>query len=85
MEAFAAEPSETAYERLVDHWLVASPEYGEQWGRHWLDVVRFGESLGLQPACKHEELTLAVRLIQKHGLRAFARALRNSYEFLYHD
>jgi len=32
-----------------------------------------------------EELTLAVRLIQKHGLRAFARALRNSYEFLYLD
>jgi len=33
--------------RLVDR-LLASPGYGEQWGRHWLDVVRFGESVGFE-------------------------------------
>lgn len=38
---------EAAFERLVDR-LLASPRYGEQWGRHWLDVVRFGESTGFE-------------------------------------
>src|SRR5262249_13729200 len=34
-----------AYERLVDA-LLASPHYGEKWGRHWLDVARYAESSG---------------------------------------
>ena len=34
-------------ERLIDR-LLASPQYGERWGRHWLDVVRFGESNGYE-------------------------------------
>ena len=32
---------------LIDQ-LLASPHYGERWGRHWLDVVRFGESQGFE-------------------------------------
>lgn len=36
-----------AFERLLDR-LLASPNYGERWGRHWLDVVRFGESNGFE-------------------------------------
>ncbi len=36
-----------AYEALVNR-LLASPRYGEHWGRHWLDVVRFGESRGFE-------------------------------------
>jgi hypothetical protein len=36
-----------AYERLVDR-LLASPHYGERWARHWLDVVRFGETQGFE-------------------------------------
>lgn len=39
--------SQAAVEVLVDR-LLASPHYGEQWGRHWLDVVRFGESNGFE-------------------------------------
>ncbi|MEZ5391322.1 MAG: DUF1549 domain-containing protein [Bryobacterales bacterium] len=35
------------YEELVDR-LLDSPAYGERWGRHWLDVVRFGESNGYE-------------------------------------
>jgi mono/diheme cytochrome c family protein len=35
------------HEAIVDQ-LLASPHYGEQWGRHWLDVVRFGESTGFE-------------------------------------
>ena len=45
--AVAADATEKAIERLVDR-LLASPHYGEQWGRHWLDVVRFGESNGFE-------------------------------------
>lgn len=36
-----------AWEELVDR-LLASPAYGERWGRHWLDVARFGESHGYE-------------------------------------
>lgn len=43
--AFLAEPSAAAYEKAVDR-LLASPAFGERWGRHWLDVARYGESTG---------------------------------------
>ncbi len=42
IDAFAADESPEAFERVVDR-LLASPHYGERWGRHWLDVARFGE------------------------------------------
>ena len=45
VDAFVADPSPQAYESLVDR-LLASPRYGERWGRHWLDVVHYGESHG---------------------------------------
>jgi hypothetical protein len=47
VEAFAASDDPGAYEALIDR-LLASPHYGERWGRHWLDVVRFGESNGYE-------------------------------------
>jgi hypothetical protein len=47
VEAFVTDDDPLAYERLVDR-LLASPHYGERWGRHWLDVVRFGESQGFE-------------------------------------
>jgi hypothetical protein len=43
VEAFQADDSSAAYEHVVDR-LLASPHYGEQWARHWLDLVRYGES-----------------------------------------
>jgi len=45
IDAFLADRSPTAFEKVVDR-LLASPAYGEHWGRHWLDVARFGESTG---------------------------------------
>src|SRR5213078_3013557 len=36
-EAFVADPAADAYDKVVDR-LLASPRYGERWGRHWLDV-----------------------------------------------
>ena len=47
LEAFLRAASPKAYESLVDR-LLASPPYGERWGRHWLDVARFGESHGFE-------------------------------------
>ena len=45
VEAFVADTTPDAYERLVDR-LLSSPRYGERWARHWLDVVHFGETHG---------------------------------------
>ena len=45
VERFTADPSPEAYERLIDE-LLASPQFGERWGRHWLDLVRYAESRG---------------------------------------
>ncbi|MEZ5394028.1 MAG: PSD1 and planctomycete cytochrome C domain-containing protein [Bryobacterales bacterium] len=42
VKEFINDKSPDAYAKLVDR-LLASPKYGERWGRHWLDVVRFGE------------------------------------------
>lgn len=45
--AFVANPSEEAWRLEVDR-LLASPRFGERWGRHWLDLARFGESYTLR-------------------------------------
>ncbi|PYT25849.1 MAG: hypothetical protein DMG57_23760 [Acidobacteria bacterium] len=42
---FLADTTPDAYERVVDR-LLASPHYGERWGRHWLDVARYADSDG---------------------------------------
>ena len=44
-DAFLKDESHEAYEKVVDR-LLASPRYGERWGRHWLDLVRFAETSG---------------------------------------
>jgi hypothetical protein len=44
--AFEAAPEPDALERLVDR-LLASPHFGERWGRHWLDLARYADSNGL--------------------------------------
>lgn len=47
VQAFLADTAPDAWPRLVDR-LLDSPHYGERWARHWLDVVRFGESNGFE-------------------------------------
>jgi hypothetical protein len=42
VRAYVADPSDRAYEALVDR-LLASPQYGERWGRHWMDVWRYSD------------------------------------------
>ncbi len=43
--AFLADESPDAFAKVVDH-LLASPRYGERWGRHWLDLARYADSNG---------------------------------------
>ena len=45
VDAFVQDKSPEAFARVVDE-LLASPHFGERWGRHWLDVARFAESSG---------------------------------------
>lgn len=45
VERFVADTASDAYDRLVEG-LLASPHYGERWGRHWLDVARYADSNG---------------------------------------
>jgi hypothetical protein len=47
IDAFLADLAPGAYERLIDR-LLASPGYGQRWGRHWLDLVRYAESDGFR-------------------------------------
>ncbi|MEN9732206.1 MAG: hypothetical protein RLZ45_201 [Verrucomicrobiota bacterium] len=47
VEAFVQDPSPSAVERLVDR-ILSNPRYGERWGRHWLDVVRYADSNGFE-------------------------------------
>ncbi len=47
IQAFLADKSPNAYEKVVDR-LLASPAYGERWGRHWLDVARYADSNGFK-------------------------------------
>jgi len=47
VEAFATDESPDAWEKVVDQ-LLASPQFGERWARHWLDLVRFAETCGYE-------------------------------------
>jgi mono/diheme cytochrome c family protein len=52
VDAFTNDRAPDAYERLVER-LLASPAYGEKWGRHWLDVARYADSNGLDENIAH--------------------------------
>ncbi|MGB7158868.1 MAG: PSD1 and planctomycete cytochrome C domain-containing protein, partial [Tepidisphaeraceae bacterium] len=45
IEAFEADQSADAFDKVIDR-LLASPHYGERWGRHWLDVARYADTKG---------------------------------------
>jgi hypothetical protein len=45
IQAFLQDESPQAYDHVIDR-LLASPRYGERWGRHWLDVVRYADTAG---------------------------------------
>ena len=65
--AFLADHSADAYERLIDR-LLASPHYGERWGRHWLDVARYVQGRITFPGVPHTRGDQAYR---DYVVRAF--------------
>ncbi|MBS1825570.1 MAG: PSD1 domain-containing protein [Acidobacteria bacterium] len=58
VRAFVADKNPKAYEALIDR-LLASPQYGEQWGRHWLDIWRYSDWYGYRKSGQ-------VRYSQRH-------------------
>ncbi|MBS0206204.1 MAG: PSD1 domain-containing protein [Planctomycetes bacterium] len=47
VQEFVADTAPDAFERLVDR-LLASPQFGERWGRYWLDIVRYADTCGYE-------------------------------------
>lgn len=47
VQAFVQDPDPQAYEKLIEK-LMASPRYGEKWAKHWLDLVRYGDTSGFE-------------------------------------
>src|SRR5450432_2265489 len=54
VQAFAADKDPNAYQKLIDR-LLASPHYGERWGRFWLDSARYSDTTGNEAAAKKGE------------------------------
>ena len=52
VRSFVEDSGDDAFERVVDR-LLASPRYGERWGRHWLDVARYSDSNGMDDNVVH--------------------------------
>jgi hypothetical protein len=57
VEAFVADTASDAFDSLIDR-LLASPRYGERWGRHWLDLVRYTDSFDARIAGSNNEMDI---------------------------
>jgi hypothetical protein len=66
IDAFTNDGSPQAWETVIDR-LLASPHYGERWGRHWLDLARFAESNGYE----HDEVRPDAWRYRDYVIRAF--------------
>ncbi len=54
VEAFLADKAPDAFSKVVDR-LLSSPHYGERWGRHWMDVARYSDTLGMVDAGRNTQ------------------------------
>ncbi|HXG12837.1 MAG TPA: DUF1553 domain-containing protein [Gemmataceae bacterium] len=66
IDAFVNDPSPHAWEKVIDR-LLASPHYGERWGRHWLDLVRYADSNGYE----HDEVRPDAWRYRDYVIRSF--------------
>src|SRR2546423_3287019 len=66
---FVADKGQTAYEKLVER-LLASPHYGERWGRYWLDAARYADSNGYE-----KDATRSIWPYRDYVINAFNRDL----------
>ncbi len=79
IDAFLADKSPNAFEKVIDT-LLASPQYGEKWARHWLDVARYAEdqahTFGVKPksqAWRYRDWVIG-RVQQRHAVRPLREA-----------
>src|SRR5262249_39267188 len=72
VDAFVADKSPDAYERLLDG-LLGSPHFGERWARHWLDVVGYADTVGFDI-----DATLIIQAEGKWKYRDYVIAAFNS-------
>jgi mono/diheme cytochrome c family protein len=70
VDAFIKDKSPNAYEKLVDR-LLASPHYGERWGRYWLDVARYADTKGYVYAGREETKFVQSAAYRDWVIRAF--------------
>jgi len=70
VEAFVSDPAPDAYEKVVER-LLASPRYGERWGRHWLDVARYADTKGYVYADRDESRIASAWAYRDWVIRAF--------------
>ncbi|MEZ5397364.1 MAG: PSD1 and planctomycete cytochrome C domain-containing protein [Bryobacterales bacterium] len=66
VQAFVQDKDPQAYEKLIDR-LLASKHYGEKWGRHWLDLVRYGDTSGFE----QDPYTLEAYRYRDYVIRSF--------------
>jgi mono/diheme cytochrome c family protein len=69
VDAFLADQSKDAYEKQVER-LLASPHYGERWGRHWLDAARYADSDGYE-----KDMSRQVHFYRDYVINAFNQDL----------
>jgi hypothetical protein len=82
VEAFVNDHRPDAYERLVDR-LLASPAYGERWGRHWLDVARYADTKDLVLLFGPDRIRPYAYTYRDYVVRAFNEDL--PYDQFIHD
>ena len=70
IRAFERDPSRNAFAKVVDR-LLASPRYGERWGRHWLDVARYADTKDLVLAYGKDALRPFAYTYRDYVIRAF--------------
>ena len=63
-------PSAEAWDRVVEC-LLASPRYGERWGRHWLDVARYADTAG-----DNADYPIPEARLYREGLEAYGAVLK---------
>ena len=66
VDDFLSDSSPEAFDKIADR-LLASPQYGERWARHWLDLVRYGETLGHE----FDYANFNARRYRDYAIRAF--------------
>src|SRR5262249_29860047 len=71
IDAFLADQSSDAFAKVIDR-LLASPHYGERWGRHWLDVARYSDTVGMIDAGRNTQGWFPYSYTYRDwGIRAF--------------